>query len=1230
MKPPRFLQKLKRISNKPPPAGDDGMQLTEDFIVKEMETRKVKFDLSGDFYIMYRCLECKTEAVVDNDVFEITACTGYKIVCVKEEHRHSDDRRDASKCKKKEHMHDDETCRTRCGANSFWKTYGEKWVHENMDRFWLLLETTNDIRVPTKFSKWLVGQERPKEVTQLALLQFFHKLRMIQDMKKQGIEIKGLLKERPGPYLLYISEPGCGKSLLIKIVAEEMEELYKEYGIELSDVLTLENKLDKYRPHVRSVKAGVGGRIVTQATRQELAAKKGKQSLLFSILTAVMFIGGAMVFTALFLLGLYTYGYGFVDAWFGYALPIFATWLVIGTILLVFPMFIMVMASGMMMRVDSKELLNVPYLIVDNGPGRKLVVNATISNSPTLTGDIKWNAFGDTPGLTPPLHTRVVAGDIHKANFKLLYMDEIKNLPRHIAIELLTIMEDTESPIKAHQGGGLGNSETSSILAISTDEAVEANFMLVCLPKGTRVLTERGVMPIEQVQGERILSFETDLAQVPYVARHGERKYSWAAKTMFAPVSKVWSNGKKEVWKVVTANRTIEATDNHPFLVLEKGALVWKPLKELKQGDSLAVQGKVPFGTPSGLSIEQIRLLGLYTADGYIKRTVSGNPHGVHFSLFPDDPNYEDYLAAMRTWNSHLYVDKNGVFVSSVKLVNHIESFGLSGLALTKRVSASVFAMPPKERIAYLEGYIDGDGHRRKMPNGVVARWDFGSPNEDLIADLRFIAMGLGLRVSNLHHREKHSSIGGHEYDRICWVFSVYPEARTTQGSLTRAVPSEGILLNTINRIEYVGKREVYDITVPQTGTFFAEGVASHNCAGNMDILYDPNSVLNQVTAFRDRFNYGSIVYFETEIDATPLNELKIAQVITDELFRFGFNPMEKAGLRRIIAYARSRATSNKKFRVMFRYVIKVIMSSFQLSLSRKDTIIRLSDVERAIDYFCQPIEQQHLLAEMESRKVFRELLNEGGEIGQVNALAVVGNPGVEGRSAGTTFPIVAALFPTANIKMADFIVTGTKKEAESWVQDSIKTVRTAIRRMYGVDIAKQFYTQISFPGHGGKDSSVEGPSAGCAMTLAVMSVLGDPRKPCECSTEGLRHEGKDHEENMWKCKVPGCPCEMVSRKPVMIRQDVAITGTIEIMSDQENPMSVRVGTIGGVPDKIQGARDWGMKYVIVPMKNFEHSLTDEDYGLKVMGARDILSYFDLMSYSKERQPLASFKRGVT
>lgn len=791
-----LLRKLEK------PVERDPIELNAERIQKEMEERRVKFDMSGDFYIRYQCTnrECpasNSAATAEEDMPRLATCI-------------------------------------ECGEPT-WKTYGKPWVYAHVDEFWTLLETTNDIKVPVKFRDWLVGQEKVLRRTMLEVRRWVEKQKKRQALMKQGVDPTGMLKEQPGPYVLFISEPGTGKSLLIKILAEEMEGLYAAAGIELTDVLTIKNKVDEHRPLVRLVPAGVGRRVSQQAERAALNEKKEKQQLIFTFLMMAILLGGALFGTGLFLMGVVTLQVGIFDAWFLYNAA-WLGWFVIGVPLLVFPMFIMVIWGGQnLFSFNQQALLDVPHLIVDNGPGRKLVINATVASSPTLMGSIEWNAYGNTPGLTGPLHRRVVAGDVHKGNDKLVFMDEIKNLQVHNAIELLTVMEDGESPIRSRGGQGMGNVEASAIMAISTQDPVPANFMLLA--------------------------------------------------------------------------------------------------------------------------------------------------------------------------------------------------------------------------------------------------------------------------------------------------------------------------------------------------------------AGNMDILFDPHSVINVVSAFRDRFNYGDIIYFDTHMDANPENEVKVAQVVTDEIYRFGLLPMHKGGIRRIIEHMRSRAENNQRLRAMWRYVIKVILKSYELVLERGgEQVITYDDVETAIAEFCSPIEQQALEEALENKRVFKLIRTEGTEVGMVNGLAVVGDPH-EGRSAGTAFPVVAVSIPKPpdQERKETYFTTGVMKDQQSWVQDSIQHVRTAIFKMYGIDPAMDRYTHISFAQHGGKENFVEGPSAGVTMTLTLMSILGDPRLPPD------------------------------KRKPVPIRQDVGVTGTIELIPDPKNPKNVRVGSIGGVPDKVSGAAKHGLKYVIVPMENYEHTLTNEKYPCKILGADSILGYFDLI-----------------
>lgn len=349
---------------------------------------------------------------------------------------------------------------------------------------------------------------------------------------------------------------------------------------------------------------------------------------------------------------------------------------------------------------------------------------------------------------------------------------------------------------------------------------------------------------------------------------------------------------------------------------------------------------------------------------------------------------------------------------------------------------------------------------------------------------------------------------------------------------------------------------------------------------GNMDLIRRPDSIFAQVPAFYDRFGYGRRIHFDTHMPATPENELKLAQAITDEIYRFRMHPMERGGIRRIVEYTRSRAENNATFRIMFRYIINALLQANNLVLVEGRNLIRTEDVERAISEFTESLQAQALHESLSLHEPFDLIRTEGVEYGLVNGLAVLAEPGTGERGAGKAFAVAAVVEPVDDPKYGVFQVTGEEKEEASWVQDSIKTVRTVVKKLYGKDIAKDYYTHISFA----RQKGVEGPSAGAAMTLAVMSILGDPR-----------------------IKDPS------QRRPVPMRLDVAMTGTIELVPDPKDPMNLRIGAIGGVPEKIQGAASAGCKYVIVPMQNHDHSLTKERYPCKVFGGETILDYFDIL-----------------
>lgn len=336
--------------------------------------------------------------------------------------------------------------------------------------------------------------------------------------------------------------------------------------------------------------------------------------------------------------------------------------------------------------------------------------------------------------------------------------------------------------------------------------------------------------------------------------------------------------------------------------------------------------------------------------------------------------------------------------------------------------------------------------------------------------------------------------------------------------------------------------------------------------AGNMDVLNE-DSVLMKIKALYDRFDgYGDIIYMEDEMDDTSLNRMKVAQVITDECYRFNWPDVDKGGVEEVISYMRRRASSNKKLKMRWRRVIGLLRRAAQFVWDTGDSVITRDIIRKSIDWH-RPVREQIVLKTIERNRESKILLREGMALGSINGLSVVG---YGDDKAGDCFNISAYMEEVDDPDKASFELTGIKKSTEeTWIEDSKKTVRTCFRRLYKKDLETEYYVQIAFT----QQKGVDGPSAGCAMTLALMSL----------------------QEN----------------KP--LRQDVAITGTVEIMkTGDEN--DIRVGPIGGAWEKSMGAKDNGMNLVIIPKENLKNNLdeTIQEY-IEVVSGSTVREYFDIL-----------------
>ena len=158
------------------------------------------------------------------------------------------------------------------------------------------------------------------------------------------------------------------------------------------------------------------------------------------------------------------------------------------------------------------------------------------------------------------------------------------------------------------------------------------------------------------------------------------------------------------------------------------------------------------------------------------------------------------------------------------------------------------------------------------------------------------------------------------------------------------------------------------------------------------------------------------------------------------------------------------------------------------------------------------------------SRLTLREeMAGEAPRIGRVYGLGVTGY-------WGSTLEIEAVAFPAHEKGKGTIRFNDT---AGSMAKDSVFAAASVVRRLSGKNLS-DYDLHINVVGGGNMD----GPSAGVAITLAILSAIEE--------------------------------------KP--LRQDYAITGEISLSGE--------VKPVGGIPEKIFGARSAGMKGVILPKKN--------------------------------------------
>jgi lon-related putative ATP-dependent protease len=329
--------------------------------------------------------------------------------------------------------------------------------------------------------------------------------------------------------------------------------------------------------------------------------------------------------------------------------------------------------------------------------------------------------------------------------------------------------------------------------------------------------------------------------------------------------------------------------------------------------------------------------------------------------------------------------------------------------------------------------------------------------------------------------------------------------------------------------------------------------------AGNFD------SIGQIHPALMDRiYGYGKVVRMNNDMPNTVENRRKYVQFLAQEIKRFNLVPFSRDACAEIVEEGRRRSNKKHALTTRFRPLISIIKTAATLAMNEGCKIVERRHVVESVENHCKTIQRQILEHEMNERGKLLEIKPEGANLGQIYGLAVVRDP-YSGEMTGNVLSVKANMIKRGDLQRpypikGYYKVTGVAK-GQSFISDSVAKVRSVILQKYGIDIAQDYMTHLDFA----QSYGVDGPSAGVTMTILL--------------------------------------CSLIEGKPV--RQDVAVTGEINLGVGN----SIQITAVGGVYEKIKAAETWGFKKVVIPKKNYEHSIDIKDYRIEVVPAETLDDY---------------------
>ncbi|MBI2655886.1 ribonucleoside reductase class II, partial [Candidatus Woesearchaeota archaeon] len=401
-----------------------------------------------------------------------------------------------------------------------------------------------------------------------------------------------------------------------------------------------------------------------------------------------------------------------------------------------------------------------------------------------------------------------------------------------------------------------------------------------CVAGDTLISTENGLERIDSIKTKNIIvdvrteSTGKNLLMIQKGCKNVEAE-------------QIIKTGVKDAYKLTTkSGYEIVATADHRVLT-DNG---WKEVGQLTGEDSVFLQsGQGNFNKntemqfkvenrvvgengrtytlnlPTKWSRELGLLLGWLTGDGWLSEKY--NSMGLVFA--PEDKEIKEVLKPIferycnREVKEVMYENKCIQLRSASKYV--VKYFKNLGVTEQRCVPNALFTATEEAVIGFLQGLFAADGTigLSKESRNYIR---LNSSSTKLLKDVQLLLLNLGIRSSIYNRSTKPKEFkytnakgelviyktSGTNYelnvskenvprfaDKIGFIHSKLKEKAL---KLNKFKFYEEYFVDSVKSVEYVGKKEVYDITEPSTHSFIANGLVVHNCG---EVLLYPNEPCN-------------------------------------------------------------------------------------------------------------------------------------------------------------------------------------------------------------------------------------------------------------------------------------------------------------------------------------------------------------------------------------------------